>query len=229
MKNDINQDKSTVLALGMSLRNCKDEERADIIEKIASFFIKGQHHDNMQIMSVIHTTTWLNDRAFNLIVENLQYSYDIPWLLARTKRKDERHPQMMARYQTLLEQEFANSNFRNKLEMFHELTLHHSPHNADIIAANHAFCQKHWQDLVWLIDSVEKGEAVHHALLGVLGINRWCREIWATVAALKTMEIWAKDKSAEDMANNYQDFLDKFALEDSPLKVIIAQEIFKKM
>ncbi len=229
MKNDINQDKSTVLALGMSLKNCKDEERADIIEKISSFFIKERHHDNMQILSVIHTTTWLNNQAFNLIVENLQHSYDIPWLIARTKRKDERHPQMLTRYQALLEKEFNSAGLSKKLEIFYELTLCSSLNTADIIAANHIFCQKHWQDLVWLIDSVEKGDAVHTALLGVVGVNRYCHEIWATVATLKTMEIWAKDKSAEDMANHYQDFLDKFAIEDSPLKVIIAQEIYKKM
>lgn len=229
MENKIDQDKSTVLALGMSLKNCNDEDRVGIIEKIANFFVEGKHQDNMQLMSVIHTTTWLNDQAFKLIIDNLQYSYDIPWLLARTKRKDDRHPQMLARYHALLDKEFANSSFRNKLEMFHELTLHHSPHNADIIAANHTFCQKHWQELVWLIESVEKGEAVHQALLGVLGVNRYCYEIWANVAALKTLEVWAKDKSAEDMANNYEEFLKKFTLEDSPLKMIIAQEIYKKM
>ncbi len=224
----IETNKQKVLDLGISLGNCNNDSKTATIDEISSFFIEGRHLDNMVLLGNVQDTAWLNNRAIKIVVNNLEHSYDATWLLARAKEDCNRHPQILTRYRVLLEKEFAEGSFHKKLVIFHELRLHTAPHNKALLATNQAFREKHWQDLIWPIDTVDKGINVNHAIRGFLN-NGESLEIWATVAALKTLEVWAKGKSAADMALDYAPLLNKLTVSSSPLAFAMAQEIYKKM
>ncbi|MDD2680688.1 MAG: hypothetical protein PHE20_01130 [Patescibacteria group bacterium] len=91
---------------------------------------------------------------------------------------------------------------------------------------NQQFCQKNWHHLIYYISSSSKGKEVYAALYNE---KADILPIWPTVAAIKTMRIWAKSLIISDIATGCSELAIFFQASLEAWRIEIAKIILKKM
>jgi len=224
MKTD--QMKAEILQLGQEWKNATKTEKANIADKISSYFLDVPEKQIPELLGVVRSLAWLNDNGFNRVVASLQTDAEIKKLMPLAKKQNGRRHKLAERHAQLLEKEFASADFTTKIMIFKKANQSNGNNNDEMGAANYRFCRRHWILLVNLISNLEKGMAVHDALMSN-HINH--NEVWPTVAAVKTIRLWTKQSSIEDIASEQHKIMTELGTSLNPGKILIAQAILNKM
>jgi hypothetical protein len=122
--------------------------------------------------------------------------------------------------------EFNAADLPIKIKMFAEVKNDYNQHpSKDSQKSSWEFMQKNWQNLVHLIKDLETGLQI----CKTLEIND-PNNLWDSVAALQTIKVVCKNKNVAETESIYPLLKKNFQNEmKDPVKIIIAQEILKKM
>ena len=219
-----NQMKAEILQLGQEWKNATKTEKVNIADKISSYFLDSPEEQITELLGAVRSLAWLNDAGFNRLVASLHSDAQIKKLMPLHKKQHGRRHKLAERHAQLLEKEFASADFTNKTKIFKE--ANRSNGDDEIGKANYRFCRRHWMLLISLISNLEKGITVYDALISN-HINH--KEVWPTVAAIKTIRLWTKQSSIEDIASEQHKILTEFGSSLNPGKILIAQAILNKM
>lgn len=217
------QMKAEILQLGQVWKNATKTEKANIADKIGDYFLNSPEEQIPELLESIRSLAWLNDAGFNRVVASLKTRAEIKKLMPLTKRQNGRRYKLAERHAQLLDKDFAVATFAERLQIFKE--ANNTTGNEDLEKVNHAFCSRHWQLMVDCINNLEKGLSVYRALVN----HSDTKEIWPTVAAVKTIRLWAKQESIQRVTQQQHKILAEFNHSLNPGKILIAQAILNKM
>lgn len=129
-----------------------------------------------------------------------------------------------------LQKEFDQAKLARKIEIFKEANkvgpFYNADYSTELSAIGYKFCQMNWHRMIYLINTVEDGKAIYKAMYYEFAATP---EIWPTIAALKTIEIWGQNKTINDLADEYHSLLDSFRDSLNARQIIVAQMILAKM
>ena len=121
-----------------------------------------------------------------------------------------------------LQKKFTNANLQGKIKIFYD-TNHGKKH---FLPVNQQFCKQNWQALIYFISTPENGKDIYRALRTELSGSI---EIWPTVAALRTIEIWGKDMTVNAIVEDYHEFIGLFGENLRAWQIEIAKKILNKL
>jgi hypothetical protein len=129
---------------------------------------------------------------------------------------------LQKKYQT----EFEVVDLETKIKMFAEIkTDYNKELDKDLQKRSMEFMEKNWQHLVHLIRDLETGLEIYETLFIYEQKN-----LWSTVAALKTIKVVCKNKNVAETVDLYSVLAESFKSELSdPIRVQLAEIILQKM
>ncbi len=212
-----------IMQLGQEWKNATKHEKINIANKIGDYFLNSPEEQIPELLEAVRSLAWLNDAGFNRVVKSLKTRAEIKKLMPLTKRQNGQRHKLAEHHFQLLEKEFASASFADKVLIFKEANT--ITGNEELEEVNHDFCVKHWQIMIDFISNLEKGLMVYKALVN----HADTKEIWPTVAAVKTIRLWAKQESIQRVAEQQHKILAEFNHSLNPGKILIAQMILNKM
>lgn len=121
-----------------------------------------------------------------------------------------------------LKAKFEAANFNEKISIFSK--ANHCVEKGDV-KANKQFCTENWHKLIYLINNVENGQKIYQALFNLAPDM----QIWATVAALQTIKIWATNNTIEKMTTDFWPLYDLFSVSLNAQQIVFAEKILQNM
>lgn len=217
------QMKAEILQLGQVWKNATKTEKANIADKIGDYFLNSPEEQIPELLEAVRSLAWLNEASFDRVVKSLKNRAEIKKIMPLTKRQNGQRHKLAQRHLQLLEKEFLAANFNDKVIIFKEANT--TTGNEELEKVNHAFCSRHWEFMVDCINNLEKGLSVYRALVN----HSDTKEIWPTVAAVKTIRLWGKQESIQRVAQQQHKILSELNSSLNPGKILIAQMILNKM
>ncbi|MCF7860072.1 hypothetical protein K9M09_00410 [Patescibacteria group bacterium] len=97
----------------------------------------------------------------------------------------------------LWQENFNKADLETKIKIFSELN-----HGDEFpLIMTQEFCQRNWSNLIRYISTPRNGRRIYNALYNEA---HDISKIWGSVAALRTIEVWANEASSE----NYAEFIE---------------------
>ncbi|MDD3285837.1 MAG: hypothetical protein PHG95_04395 [Patescibacteria group bacterium] len=220
---ETNQITEKISALGKEWRGAQNGAKKEISKQISAFLLEADEKKLTALLPGIRSLSWLTDKCLDYVLAHIYSPEEIKKIFPLSKRRSGQRQKLAQRYGKLLEASFQSALFKEKVAIFKDAN-----HEGDteIDQENKKFCQRHWQNFIYSINNPEKGLLIYNAFVGN---SPTCPEIWATVAAIKTVKVWGQQNSVEQIDTGQAAILQKLNLSLQPGKILVAQEILKKM
>lgn len=220
---ETNQIIEKISALGKEWKNVANGEKKEISKQISAYLLEADEKKLKSLLPSIRSLSWLTDECLDYVLVHIYSQEEIKKLFPLSRRRSGQRQKLAERYGKLLEASFQSALFKEKVAIFQAAN---QEGQTELDQENKKFCQHHWQNFIHTINHWEKGLLIYDAFVGN---HLTCPEIWATVAAVKTIKVWAKQNSIEKIDAGQAAILQKLNLSLQPGKVLVAQEILKKM
>jgi hypothetical protein len=202
------------------------KNRVEIIRNISAYFTTNNLEVITHRLPALKSTACLNLIAFDsLMATYFTQSRQVEKIWPRVQG-EEHQKRLAGRYLRLISKEFSEGDNIKKIIIFEQNNNYELTSGDKLEQARHTFCQNRWQEMVAMINSSHKGLMIYQKLKNK---KRPGAEIWTSVAALKTINIWLSDKNAEEIAKQYENFITNFSEHLDQTKMLIAQKILYKI
>jgi hypothetical protein len=213
-----------ISVLGKKWKTATSGEKKEISKKISAYLLKVDAQQLTTLLPSIKSLSWLTDECLDYVLGKIYDTDKIKKLFPLSRKKTGQRQKLAERYGALIEAKFQSAPFKEKVAIFKE--ANNQEGFTEIDQENKKFCQRHWQDFIHTINNYEKGLLIYDAFIGN---HLTCPEIWATVAAIKTIKVWTKQNNLKKIDSGQAALLQKLNLSLQPGKILVAQEILKKM
>lgn len=211
--------------LNDKIRSSKDaKERRHLIDKLSSLFIDSNEEEIEALKAYLPSFSRLNDEAFELVLKEAKFEEFA--VINQRVSGPQRRSLVGSYYEKSLKKRFMNAGTSKKIAMF---PCNQEIEKSGLKRAHLDFQKSKWTYMIHIIKDVDSGMNVFKALLADHGEDSSDYEIWPSVAALQTLDILSRDKSAEELAQSWHSGYKELRVALNPEQAIIAEKILKKM